>query len=302
MSDAKTMTNKERAQKAAYQRWHSCIPKASHSGILNIGGKEIACDVLEDGRRVLRTRTFLKAIGKSRPSGTVMRGEDNENIPVFVRANNLKKYLGKAFEDGIKIIKYKAPNGQNITGYEAKVLPEVCKVYVTAYDDGILQDNQLKTAVVCRAILYGLATVGIVSLIDDATGYVHVREKSELQRILEKYISEELREWTKKFPDEFFKQTYRLYNWEYPKVGKNHPQYIGKIINKYVYDRLPPGVLEELKKKNPANENGNRNYRHHQFLSENVGEENLNKQIHQVITLMKVSDNLDQFKELIERI
>jgi hypothetical protein len=151
-------------------------------------------------------------------------------------------------------------------------------------------------------MLYGLATVGIISLIDDATGYVEQRNRSELEKILEKYIAEDLRQWTKKFPNEFFKQVYRLHGWEYPKINKNHPQCVGKIINKYVYEALPPGVLDELKRKNPPNENGNRRARLHQYISEDIGDDNLKKQITQVVTLMKVSDNMDMLKSMIEKI
>jgi len=147
-----------------------------------------------------------------------------------------------------------------------------------------------------------IATVGIVALVDDATGYVEERQRNELQKILEKYISEELREWTKKFPDQFFKQIYRLYGWEWGEFKKNHPQCVGNIINKYIYDRLPPGVLDELKNKNPITENGKRKHMHHQFLTEDVGDKNLSSQISQVVTLMRVSDNMDQFKNMIEKI
>lgn len=292
----------EIARKAVNERWHPSIPKATHSGVLIIGGKEIACDVLENGKRVLRQKTFLKTVGRGKIGGKDKKGEDTSNLPIFLQANNLSPYLEPNLGDMGRPIKYKGANNQKMIGYEASLLPEVCKVYVKAEADGVLQDNQLKIAVVCKSILYGLATVGIVSLVDDATGYVEKRSRDELQKILEKYISEELREWTKKFPNTFFKQVYRLHGWEYPKIGKNHPQYIGKIINKYIYERLPPGVLEALKNKNPLNVNGNRKYRHHQFLTENIGDDNLQKQITQVITLMKVSENMDTFKDLVDKV
>ena len=62
---------------------------------------------------------------------------------------------------------------------------------------------------------------------------------------------------------------------------------------------MPDGVLEELKNRNPSNENGCRKYRHHQFLTEDIGDDNLKKQIVQTITVMKLSNNVDEFKNLI---
>ena len=37
-----------------------------------------------------------------------------------------------------------------------------------------------------------------------------------------------------------------------------HPSYMGKFINKYIYDALPDGVLDELKRRLPKNDHGNR--------------------------------------------
>jgi len=52
------------------------------------------------------------------------------------------------------------------------------------------------------------------------------------------------------------------------------------------------GVLEELKNKNPRNENGNRHFCHHQFLTPLIGDDNLKKQIVQTITVMKLSKSI----------
>lgn len=294
----------ERGAMGGNERWHPTIPKATHSGILRIGGFEIACDVLEDKRRVLRRKTFLKSLGKhGNPDSKDAKREQDTNLPVFLSANSLKPYLEDGLCKRVAPIHYKGPNNQKLIGYEAALLPEACKIYVQAEHDGVLQENQLKIAATCKAMLYGLATVGIISLVDDATGFVKERERSELEKILAKYINEELRQWTKIFPDSFFEQAYKIHGWEYPKVKKNlHPSCLGNFINSYIYKKLPEGVLDQLKKMNPTNENGFRKHRHHQFLSENIGEEYLKKQITSVTTLMRASKNLDIYKELAENV
>lgn len=292
---------KERGILGAKERWHPTIPKATHSGILRIGGFEIECDVLEDKTRIIRRKPFLKAMGRGIPGSKETKREADTNLPVFLIANNLTPYLEGDFKKRVATINYKGPNNQKLIGYDARLLPEACKIYVQAEHDNVLQENQMKIAATCKAMLYGLATVGIISLVDDATGFTLEREKTELQKILEKYIEEELRQWTKVFPDSFFQQVYRLHGWEYPKKT-NHPSCLGGFINQYIYEKLPEGVLEELKKKNPTNQNGNRKHRHHQFLTLEIGEDNLKKQITSITAIMRVSDDLTQFKKNISKL
>lgn len=279
-------------QNAANERWNPTIPKATHEGIIFIGNQSLECDVLPDGRRILRHKTFTTAMGRGKPGSKDVKSAESLNLPIFLTANNLTPYLGPEIEKSGKTIFYKSKDGRRMKGYEANLLPEACKVYAKADDENVLLLSQKNIAKVCRAMLYSLASVGIVALIDEATGYQEARALNELQTILDKYIAQELRPWTQKFPNEFFKQVYRLHGWSYPKIGKNHPQYIGKFINKYIYDALPPGILDELKKRNPISENGNRKFRHHQFLTQDLGEENLKLQINQIISYMKISDTV----------
>ena len=46
---------------------------------------------------------------------------------------------------------------------------------------------------------------------------------------------------------------------------------MGKLVNKYVYEQLPPGVHEELRRRNPRTENGRRVHNHHQLLTADTG-------------------------------
>jgi hypothetical protein len=94
----------------------------------------------------------------------------------------------------------------------------------------------------------------------------------------------------KTFPDEFFAQIYRLQGWEYRPGTSKRISYVGTLVNKYVYEQLPPGVLEELKRLNPRNERGNRSHKHFQFLTADTGNIHLDRQIATVTTLMRISD------------
>jgi hypothetical protein len=82
-------------------------------------------------------------------------------------------------------------------------------------------------------------------------GFQEVRARRELQRILQAYVQAELRPWIKMFPDEFFEEIYGLEGWEYrPGTSKRTP-YVGKLVNRYVYEQLPPGVLDNLRRPEP---------------------------------------------------
>jgi hypothetical protein len=59
-------------------------------------------------------------------------------------------------------------------------------------------------------VMRGLARVGIVALIDEATGYQEVRDRKALQSILNSilnaFLRKELAAWALRFPKEFYEQ------------------------------------------------------------------------------------------------
>lgn len=292
------LTASEVGKIASQERWHPTIPKATHSGILFIGEKEIACDVLEDGRRVLRQKTLLRAMGKGTLGGYEQERGKELNLPTFMTANNLRPYFGDDFIKKGTLIFYKDRNGKKCFGYEASLLPEACKVYVQAEHDGVLQKNQLPIASVCKIMLYSLATVGITALVDECTGYQKVRERNELQKLLDLYIAKELQPWTKRFPNEFFDHFKRHYGYE---NIKGTPHFIGHFINKYVYKELSPEILDELKRLNPVIANGKRLVHHHRLLTKDMGCPALDKQIQKVTNFLSATDSIDEFAELYDK-
>ena len=93
-------------------------------------------------------------------------------------------------------------------GVDATLLPEICEVWLAARDAGVLQTQQLRIADNADVLMRGLARVGVTALVDEATGYQYIRDRDELHRILEAYISKELLPWAKRFPDEFYKEMF----------------------------------------------------------------------------------------------
>ena len=92
----------------------------------------------------------------------------------------------------------------------------------------------------------GLAMVGIVALVDEATSYQKIRDRKALNRILDKYLLAEHAKWAKRFPDEFYMEIFRLRRWQWQGMKVNRPSVVGKYTNDFVWDRLAPGVREEL--------------------------------------------------------
>ncbi|WP_051240022.1 P63C domain-containing protein [Pontibacillus halophilus] len=199
-------------------------------------------------------------------------------------------------------VNYRAKNGREVEGYKANIIPFLCNVYLAARLDGVLTKQQESLAKASEILVRSLSKLGIVALVDEATGYQEERDRSELQKLLSKYISKELLPWTKRFPDEFYKQLFRLRGWDYPTPSSKKPGIVGIYTNKYVYDHLPPGVKEELQKNNPVVAPGRRRWRHHQFLTEDIGNIHLEKHLLKVTTLMQASDNWEEFNKKFNRV
>lgn len=301
---ARSMTPEQRsesARHAARKRWDGARGEMSlraetHDGFLSVGPGEIACSVLDDGTRVLTTRGLVRAFG-AKQTGSAQSAEDGAPaLPAFMASEWIKPFLSEDL-----IARLRAPivfnpkrGGRTAFGYEAKILPDVCDAVLDAKNAGKITKQQEGIAKAAEILLRGLSRIGIIALVDEATGYQHDRARDELQKLLAQYIAAELLEWTKRFPNDFFKQVYKIHGWKYQPGITQGPRYVGKFIKKYVYERLPPGVLEELEKKNPAAE-GRRKFKHFQWLTEHTGHPHLDNQIVKVTTIMQLSENKGEF-------
>jgi hypothetical protein len=292
----------EIAKKAAVARWGSQVPIATHGGadkIIRIGGIEISCYVLPDETRVLAQRGLHSAIGMSQGGG-------------FGGASKIQRLLARLSEKGIQIndliaranspIKFIPPHGGNpADGYEATILPDLCSVLIKAHQQGVLDKRLIYMAERAEILQHGFATLGIIGLVDEATGYQDVRDRQALQKILDTYLLQEFAAWAKRFPDEFYKEMFRLRGWQYPSVSGGKPGVVGKYTMDIVYERLAPGLVEELELKNPKSDSGRRKSTHHQWLTEDVGHPALSSHIQSAIWLMKASDNWDGFMRALNR-
>lgn len=297
----------EIARRAVQKRWAKSglegeVLTTEYFNELQIGNAEFKAAVLSDGTRVLTRATFVKAIGRKGKAKGGRAYDDEFKLPVFLTANNIKPYIPEDLKENSAPIIFKHKNTQFI-GYKAELLPQVCGVFIDADEAGVLTAMQKHIAQKCRVLIRGLATVGIIALIDEATGYQDVRDRQALQAILDRFLRKEHAAWARRFPLEFYKEIFRLRGWEWKGLRVNPPQIVAKYTNDIVYSRLTPGLLEELEKKNPKNEKGYRRTKHHQWLTEDVGHPALAQHLYAVIGLMRIAEDKgwDQFKVLMDR-
>lgn len=290
------------ARRAADARWEN-LPEAvcgSPDQPLRIGEAEIQCYVLDDGTRVLTQASFLEALGRHRKAN-VRREGGEEPLPPILQGKAINPFISKEISEKSRPITFRLPTGGRASGYQAEMLPEVCEIYLQARDAGVLPANQIHVAQRADILMRGLARVGIIALVDEATGYQEMRTKDALAQILEAYIDKELQAWVQTFPADFYRELFRLRGLDYDSGSVRRPQYFGYLTNNIVYDRLAPGVLNELRVITPKDEKGRRKHRFFQRLTTNVGYPKLREHLGSVVTLMKLSDDYTDFMGKLDR-
>jgi hypothetical protein len=247
-------------------------PVATHDGTIEIAGRTIACAVLADGKRVLTQETFLSAIGRSRKGkgGQIVASPDG--FPPFLAAENLRPFISEELREATAPYIYRSRSGRNAYGYDAMLLPMVCEVYLNAKDASKTTRQQAHIVKACDLLTRGLARVGIIALVDEATGYQDVRDRKALQQILDQYIGKELAKWAKRFPDEFYEQMFRLRGWTYDPYSSKRPMAMAKLTVDLVFDRIGPGLTKELKDKELERRQKEGGKRHlHRWLTPDIG-------------------------------
>jgi hypothetical protein len=285
------------ARNAAKSRWSELIPKAvcgSTDKPLRIANNEIECYVLDDGTRVLTQASFLEALGRHRKAN-VRREGIGEQIPAILQGKAIRHFVTEDIIEKSRPIIFRTPNGTRAYGYRAELLPIVCEIYLKAREEDILPNNQKHVAIQAEILVRGLAHVGIIALVDEATGYQDLRPKDALARILEAFIAKELQPYVQTFPDDFYRQTFRLRGLNYPIDSVKRPQYFGILTNDVIYKRLAPGVLKELKDVTLRDDNGRARHKYFQRLTSNIGYPKLRELLGAVVAIMKLSNDWYDF-------
>ncbi len=271
-----------------------------YEGELDLNGSIINCYVLRDGTRILSGREMQRALsmvdeaeeGKQTAGTRLSRYLSQKSLNPFIFKDKDKDHF-----EPIECYRGHA----KVNGYEATILVDLCDAFLEARKAINLSARQKIIADQCEILMRSFAKVGIIALVDEATGYQYEREKDALQEIHKRFIAEELQSYHKQFPNEFYREIFRLNGWPYTvrqiKFGER-PAVIGKWTKKYVYSTMPKGVLDALVNKTPRNNDGRLKHKLFQHLTKKDGITALKDKLTSVVTLMNVSDNWKQFEKL----
>ena len=265
---------------------------------LVIGNVRLPCYVLDDqdNTRVLSLGGMKSSIGMSKSGGA-------QNLVLFVQFLERKgiEINDLAVRVSSPILFHTKAGGKPAHGRHATILPDLCEAILLARDSGILTKKQRRYADYADLLIRSFAKVGIIALVDEATGYEKIRKENALANILERYLADDMRKWSKTFPYEFYAGIARLRGWNwFDGDSSGRPRVLGHYTNDIIYGRLAPGILDELRKRNPRI-GGRRRSRHHQWFNTASGHPKLKEHIAMVIATMRLSDDWDGFKKNLDR-
>lgn len=270
--------------------------------LLKVGNYEVECYVLEDGTSVLSQGGMYQAIGLGKQT------DDNRKSPGpklarFLSTKQIYPFISNELATSLKSpILFTRPGrgGSKAQGFKAALLIDLCEAIIHSFQNGQLPQYYMPVLMQAQLITTGFAKAGIDAAIWDITGYIKDKNRKTIQDILDKYLREEYAKWAKRFPDEFWIEIFRLKGWPWSGMKINRPSIVGRIVNNVVYSRLAPDVLKKLRELNPRID-GRRKYKHHQFLTEDIGHPALQQHLHAVLALMRASTNWLQFERYLAR-
>jgi hypothetical protein len=255
------------------------------------------CAVLDNEERVISGTEFMRTMGIYRSGALSKRRSEDDDVhyPLHLAFKNLRPFIleDDRLVDAIRNpTRYRSASGSIAEGIPGTVLRRILSVWVRAHQAGVLGQSQQRVAEKAQILLNGLADTAIDALIDEATGYQKRRAHDALQKILAAYVRPEFRSYQSKFPISFYEQIYRVMGWPFDANSTARTAYVGKLTNKLIYEQLPPGVLPSLRNKNPVDPvTKRRKHKHFQFLTEDVGNPHVDKQITAVTTLLRATPN-----------
>lgn len=290
----------ESARRAVEKRWEKegkgKVPVATHGSPdhpLRIGGIEIPCYVLEGNQRVIVQRGLIHALDMS--PGTADAGGEGDRLARFAATKSLNPFISSELSMLIKNpIKFRAPSAGVVSyGYPATVLADICEAVLKARREGKLNHQQEHIAARCEILMAGFARVGIIALVDEATGFQYERPRRDLEEQLKKFLAEGLVRYVSGFPQDYLKHLCRLRGVEM-RPDMRLPQYFGHLTNDLVYRRIAPGLLKALKDRRA--ERGKPGNKLYQWTSEDVGYPALMQHLGSVVMLMTLHTDWDAFK------
>ncbi|MDZ7904583.1 MAG: hypothetical protein U5N55_01455 [Cypionkella sp.] len=110
--------------------------------------------------------------------------EGGANLPSFLSAKNYSPFISSELEAALKSpVLYKTNAGATPAHViRAELLPEICGVFLSARRKGEIHVSQEHLAMQAEVLMEAFAKVGIVALVDEATGYQRDRSHDALSK------------------------------------------------------------------------------------------------------------------------
>lgn len=269
------------------------LPVAKYKGVLRLMDREIPCYVLEDEQRVIGRVATTEML-------TGIKGQGD--FESYICSRNLQEYIHSE-EISDRMVSFRLPEVDQlhveVKGLPHDVLIDVCRGFMKALaasdrpNPSIkLTRRQHEIAMQAGLFLAACSDIGLMALIDEATGFQYDRARDALEVKLKAYLEDEMRKWEKTFPDELWLEFGRLTGWS--KSVTLRPKYWGQLVNELVYEYMDSDVAQWLRDNAPKPRHG-QNY--HQWMSSQYGLRKLVEHIWKLLGIAKTCENMVELKD-----
>lgn len=235
------------------------VQRAIASG--TIFGGLVDCYVLEDKTRVISKRGAVKAL---------TRDAENTEKSGATNPTALGRYLSRlpskyAHMSTRPTLRFRHQQGGMADGITAEEFYDILVAYSESADIGELtHPAQLRIAANCNRLVRACGKVGIVALVDEATGYQADRAANELRTLVDHYLRETPGEWQILWDKNVVSRLCRLYGIE--RRGESFPTFACNVIGKLYKLILPAEVYAEMRNRNGSGDE--RKGKLHQYFKE----------------------------------
>lgn len=270
---------------------------------LKIGGIEIPCYVVEGNKRVISQRGLYKALGITRGGASSKYGTSGgARLERFFKSAGLESLITSdlrvALDEPI-VFEFKK---QIYYGYDALLLQDIIRGIAKAYLKGDLPEKYKQIGKRAEELDDAFSKIGIIALIDEVTGFQDMRVRDALESIFNEILLEKAKKYELTFPVELYKQWFRLNGWEWKaENAQKRPGVLGTWTKDMIYDRMAPGLLKELERRNPKNDKGYRDHKHFQFLTDEIGEPKLREFFGGHLALAKANTSWRKYVAMVNR-
>lgn len=259
----------------------SDTPRVGHHGPIRFGTLEAEAVVLDDGRRGFLSRQFAKLLGYHEKN----QGNRFDRFLAEFAPNHMN---GK-MKAGSPVLN---PGHGMAQFIPAEAVVEAIDNVADAAIAGGTHKQQARQVAACIAIRRAIGIVGLVALIDEATGYQYRRAPNALQELLGRLLRDRPMDWERRFHPTYYHSLMRLIGRRYTRHTPL-PNIIGNITDRWVYGVVfPPEIVKEMRERRKAKATHDKL---HQWLTDG-GLRLLEQQIDRVTTVAAGSVNLKDFE------